>query len=73
MDIADRAQRDERAYLAAALSSTRKAPDEAQIMENGRVICRDCGAPIPTARLAARPGACRCVVCQEASEASDAR
>ena len=73
MDIVDRAQRDEGAYLAAALSSMRSAPDEEQLVENGRVVCRDCGEPIPAARLAACPGACRCVVCQEAAEASGDR
>ena len=51
----------------------RSVPDEEQLVENGRVVCRDCGEPIPAARLAACPEACRCVVCQEAAEASGDR
>ena len=39
---------------------------------NGRVedygICLDCGAEIPSARLAAIPGCCRCIACQTTLE-----
>lgn len=31
-------------------------------------LCRQCGAPIPTARLHAQPTADRCVSCQAAAE-----
>lgn len=40
--------------------------------EEGRACC-DCGDPIPTERLRARPGATRCIECQERKERRDRR
>lgn len=34
----------------------------------GDGFCPDCGEPIPPARLAAQPGAVRCVECQALAE-----
>jgi len=68
MDFADQAQAAETVHRQAALASAR-ARNESQILEDGRVVCRDCGESIPAARLAACPGACRCVACQEEVDA----
>ncbi len=65
MDAADSAQLDSSVYLAAALAAVRgPGAREAQLVAAGRVVCLACGDPIPPARLAAVPGACRCVGCQ---------
>ncbi|MEA1053286.1 TraR/DksA C4-type zinc finger protein [Lamprobacter modestohalophilus] len=37
-------------------------------VDAGRKDCRDCGAPIPPARLRLVPGAHRCTLCQERHE-----
>lgn len=69
MDLADEAQAMEAAHLAAALAARPGLRAEAQERDrNGRVVCLDCGEPIPPARLAAVPDACRCVECQRAGE-----
>ena len=70
MDFADEAQTAEGVHLRAALAGVRPREDEAQLLEDGRVICRECGEPIPAARLAVRPGACRCVDCQAEVDAA---
>jgi len=70
MDIADQAQSAEAAHRRAALSNAGIRRREPQSVEDGRIICADCGDPIPAARLAIMPYACRCVQCQEALEAS---
>ena len=40
--------------------------EEKQLVDDrsGVVLCRDCGEPIPTARLAAQRHAVRCIDCQ---------
>ncbi|GAB6037645.1 hypothetical protein JCM15519_38620 [Fundidesulfovibrio butyratiphilus] len=59
------AQEAERVYLAQALARAgQAAPRQSQRTRAGRVVCLDCGEPIPAGRLAAVPGACRCVGCQ---------
>lgn len=68
MDAADEGQLAETLYRAAALAAVGKAPAAAQVVEGGRVVCADCGRPIPAARLAALPGAVRCRECQEEAE-----
>lgn len=69
MDDGDMAQQAEALFLAEALSSAGQvAPQEGQRMAAGRVVCLDCGEPIPAGRLAAVPGACRCVECQKEME-----
>ncbi len=64
------AQAREEAHRTRAIEAARRtmAVGE-QVIENGRVICADCGAPIPAGRLRARPDATRCVDCQAALEA----
>jgi len=47
--------------IAAALPT---APAGDQVMDNGRVVCAECGEPIPDPRLKAVPGATRCRACQ---------
>ena len=69
MDDCDMAQKAERVYLAQALARAGQAtPQEGQRTRAGRVVCLDCGEPIPAGRLAAVPGACRCVECQKEME-----
>ncbi|NEX17148.1 MAG: conjugal transfer protein TraR [Halochromatium sp.] len=48
----------------AAIAAIRQQFDS----EAGRKDCRDCGAPIPQARLQHVPGANRCMLCQERHE-----
>lgn len=68
MDAADDGQVAEQLFREEALAAVRVAPAAAQVMEGGRVVCAECGQPIPTARLAAVPGATRCRECQEEAE-----
>lgn len=56
-----------RAHQAAMQADATGGP---QMDTEGRARCRDCGAVIPPARLAARPGACLCLECQTARELS---
>lgn len=68
-DIGDDAQAAEALFREAALTAAaRPAPAGGQVVEDGRVVCVECGEPIPAARLAAVPGATRCRGCQEVSE-----
>lgn len=69
-DEADMAQDTEAKHLAAALACARCRRVEAQEFHGGRIVCRDCGEPIPAARLDILPTACRCVACQEEAEAT---
>lgn len=67
-DIIDDAQAREAQYLAACLANARRATGQAGKQERdaqGRVICAECGALIPAARLAKVPAATRCTKCQE--------
>lgn len=71
MDIFDQAQELERLEREAALSRARNA--SAQGCEgpewiDGVACCRECGEPIPPARLAAVPGVGLCKACQEEME-----
>lgn len=69
-DICDDAQQAEAFVIQAALASMpRDQPNEAQLVIAGVVCCLGCGDPIPIPRLAARPKATRCVVCQAEEEA----
>ena len=65
-DIADLAQMREEEIRAQAIEQARRLMDQdgGQRIKNGRIICTDCGTPIPAGRLRARPGATRCVECQ---------
>lgn len=69
MDAADEAQRHEAAHLQAALARHHR-PAEAQLVEDGEVICLGCGDPVPPSRLRVIPDAARCVDCQEILEAA---
>lgn len=39
-----------------------------QIVQNGAVLCVDCGDSIPAARVEAKPDCVRCITCQEIHE-----
>ncbi len=62
MDIFDQAQELERLEREAALSRE---------WIDGVACCRECGEPIPPARLAAVPGVGLCKACQEEMEAGN--
>ena len=67
-DECDQAQATEALHVQAALSCIACRRDEDQEWANGRVVCLDCGEPIPGARLRILPTACRCVACQEEAD-----
>lgn len=72
MDIFDQAQELERLEREAALSRARNAAaqgGEGPEWIDGVACCRECGEPIPPARLAAVPGVGLCKACQEEMEA----
>lgn len=61
----------DRAVQAASLAAARRHLEEidaaiARLRAGWDGSCADCGRPIPAARLAARPGADRCVTCASA-------
>lgn len=68
-DECDQAQASEALHIQAALSCIACRSDQEQEVRDGRVVCLDCGEPIPAARLRILPTACRCVVCQEEADA----
>lgn len=68
-DAIDRAQEREAQFLAESLARRQQLPDVPAGMAIGNVYCIDCGILIPEARLAALPGACRCIRCQEEADA----
>lgn len=71
MDAADEAQKHTDAFLLEAVNARRAGSPEEQLRDNaGVVICKDCGEPIPRARLASIPDAVRCRDCQELWEES---
>lgn len=66
MDTFDQAQDLERLDREAALMRARAKPhSEGPEWVDGVPCCRECGDPIPPARLAAIPGVGLCRVCQE--------
>ena len=68
-DFCDLASEAERQFKDAALANAGAVSQEVQLVDQaGRVVCIECGEPIPSARLAAMPGAVRCVECQEEYE-----
>jgi phage/conjugal plasmid C-4 type zinc finger TraR family protein len=75
MDVADFAQRNNEAYLDAALktqlakSKIATPPDRRLAMTSGE--CCDCGDKIDPARMAANPQAARCIACQTIKERED--
>lgn len=72
MDIFDQAQELERMEREAALSRARSASARGRGEPewiDGVACCRECGDPIPPARLAAVPGVGLCRTCQEDQEA----
>ena len=65
MDEIDRSAAAEALFRQSALTKAQTRPHEAQEIDaQGRVVCLDCGEPIPAARLRALPHAVRCVDCQ---------
>ena len=64
MDFGDEGQAAETRYREAAIAAALPARTDSQVVENGRVVCAECGEPIPVARLAAVPGVVRCRECQ---------
>jgi len=70
MDEVDESQRAEGLFLAEALAR-RTAPEAVgPVILEGAACCRECGEPIPPARLAAVPGVGLCVECQRVFERS---
>lgn len=64
-DFGDDAQAAETFYREGAIAAALPdAPAGNQVVENGRVVCAECGEPIPAQRLKAVPGATRCRACQ---------
>lgn len=68
VDDIDRAQQREQLDRDAAMRAARQQEHERPLLIDGKACCRGCGEPIPLARLRARPGACRCIECQELHE-----
>ena len=67
-DECDQAQASEAMHIQAALSCVACRRAEPQEVAGGCIVCRDCGEPIPGARLRILPTACRCVACQEEAD-----
>ena len=56
-------------FRRAALERHENRGSELQMRNaTGRIVCRECGKPIPGARLEALPGAARCIACQTEHE-----
>lgn len=71
-DDADIAQQQNEREIEAAISLVvHRRRDEGPEIINGVPCCRDCGEPIPPARLRAMPGVGRCVDCQELADQED--
>ncbi|MGE4293334.1 MAG: TraR/DksA family transcriptional regulator [Desulfovibrio sp.] len=69
-DLFDRAQELEALERKAALSQAGVRPGRGPEWINGVACCRECGEPIPAARINALPGCERCVACQEAADSA---
>lgn len=69
-DLCDRVQIHTGATTNAALKKHFKnlKPEPPQHVIAGRVLCIDCDEPISPARLAAKPNAARCTLCQSVYE-----
>jgi len=65
----DREERMRVEAISRALASRPLHPADLAMDEDGRIICTDCGEPIPAARLEASPHALRCIGCQTEMEA----
>ena len=66
MDVFDQATELERLDRESALLRARAAMDqEGPEWIDGKPCCRECGEPIPEARLKAIPGVGLCLSCQE--------
>lgn len=80
MDSVDIAEQHEQMARDIAIRETlgKLIPNEPQVVVVGDdgaplIVCYDCLAPIPPARLAAHPHAIRCVGCQEKLERDEAQ
>jgi DnaK suppressor protein len=72
MDDIDRAQELQDLFRQKALESQQKRRAEPeQWIEDGTVLCIDCGLEIEAGRLAAIPNAARCTECQGYHELKD--
>lgn len=70
MDDADFAQRYESMDRAVALANRQRRPGPGAPTVDGVPVCRECGDPIPPARLLAVPGCGLCRDCQAEAEQS---
>lgn len=69
MDIFDQATELERLERESALrQAARGTYQEGPEWINGEPCCRECGEPIPAARMRAIPGVGLCLACQEERE-----
>lgn len=66
-DVIDDAQRFEEMRRDIALRAALKTERRADVVFSV-LVCLDCDEPIDDERLAARPGAVRCITCQEDHE-----
>jgi len=67
-DFGDDAQAAETLFREGAIAAALPAPAGSQVIEDGRLVCAECGEPIPAQRLKAVPGATRCRACQAGFE-----
>lgn len=67
-DPADLAQAHVDAFLAGAIAAVHQPAGRGPDMSDGTPRCRECGEEILARRLAARPDAELCVVCQGEAE-----
>jgi DnaK suppressor protein len=72
MDDIDKAQQLQDLFQRKALKNQqRQTPEPDQWIEDGTMLCIDCGLEIDTGRLAAKPNAARCTECQGYHELKD--
>lgn len=67
-DLLDHAKDLEMRQRQVALDKALQSNEPEQWIEDGRVLCIACGVEITQARLAAKPGAARCIHCQRIEE-----
>ena len=71
-DIVDDAQALEALHRAASLDAAlARPPEPGPLYLDGVACCVECQEPIVSARLKAKPGASRCVRCQQALEGGE--
>ena len=67
-DLLDHTKKLEQQQRQAALKNALQDNEPTQHIEDGQVICIDCGCTVKAARLKAKPNAARCIHCQQIEE-----